>query len=172
MAKNTNMMTDFGKPQSAPKSRSNKPGFPWWKGTILVAGLSTSLFGWAVLIRSDLAASAVAQVAPTPLPTPRVIVVQVTVPVPSMPIAVATPQPVNVPANAVNSAQQAAQAISQTVELPSMPSRPVFQQPVAAAVNAPAQQDAAPPPMPQQPVFQQPVIQAVAQNPVTRTCHS
>lgn len=119
------------------QSRDKRGSTLAWKSGLMASSVGAVLLGWALLGRLEPApTTAVAQIVS---PEPRVIVVQVPIPNVS---ASATQQNVVQPAQA---AQASAPASQQEVVAPSAP--------------APASPQIVMPTMPERPVFQQPVTQ-------------
>lgn len=94
-----------------------------WKSGLIASSVGSLLLGWALLGQANpVPASKVAQIA---APQPRVSVVQVPVPAASN----GNQQFVSQPVPPAQTSGQAAPTSPQ-VSLPSMPQKPVFQQPV------------------------------------------
>jgi hypothetical protein len=126
-------MTDSRSTQpSKPRSRGNGLA---WKSGLLASSVGGLLLGWALLGQMEAAPNnSAASISP---PEPRVIVVQITVPAPAIsgiqqPVGQALlPERTTVQAGGqavpVSGTSTAVQA---QVAVPSMPQKPVFQQPV------------------------------------------
>ena len=122
-------MTDYR--QRQPRARRTQGGGLGWKSGLVASSVGAVLMGWALLGRVDATpASTAAQIAS---PQPRVIIVQVPV---SAPAASGNQRLVRQTVLPVQANTQAAPALSVPVaarpqiDLPAMPQKPVFQQPV------------------------------------------
>jgi len=121
-------MTEPKRPQSA--GRRVQGSSLAWKSGLLASSVGGLLLGWALLGQANpVPASTVAEIAS---PQPRVVVVQVPIPAASngnQQLVSQSTQPAQANQQAV-SAQSASASASPQISVPSMPQKPVFQQPV------------------------------------------
>jgi len=131
--------------KQSPSTRREQGSSLAWKSSLIASSVGGLLLGWALLGQANPApASKVAQIV---APQPRVIVVQVSIPAASN----GNQQFASQPAQQVQPAQASGQAA------PAQPAQANTQAALAQNAPAPASPQVSLPSMPQKPVFQQPV---------------